>query len=91
MVAMIALCFCKFTLIYYFIYMNLPCSLSMGQEPVARIELNCHVYFLSILAKSPFQEQMLSTYYFLKRSSIEESGCRGTGKHTHMHSAFSLL
>lgn len=88
---MIALCFCKFTLIYYFIYMNLLCSLSMGQEPVASIELSCHVYFLSIRAKYPFQEQMLSTYYILKRSYIEESGYRGTCKHTHMHSAFSVL
>ena len=91
MVAMIALCFCKFTLIYHFIYMNLVCSLSMGQSPVASIELNCHVYFLSILAKSPSQAQMLSTYHIFKRSHIEESGYRDTREHTHMHSAFSLL
>lgn len=34
---MIALCFCKFTLIHYFIYMNLACSLTKGQLLVASI------------------------------------------------------
>lgn len=77
MVAMIALCFCKFTLIYYFIYMNLLCSPSTGQRLVASIEANGHIYVLSILAKSPSQTQMLWTCCVLKgviwRSLVTEA------------------
>lgn len=85
---MIALCFCKFTLIYYFIYMNLPCSPSTGQCLGASMEASCHVYVLSILAKSPSQRQMLRTYYVLKGVILEESGYRGTCRYTHRHAAF---
>lgn len=83
---MIALCFCKFTLIYYFIYMDLLCSPSTGQWLGASIEVNCHIDVLSILAKAPSQTQVLWTCCF-KRSYTEESGYRGTCRYTHMHAA----
>lgn len=83
---MIALCFCKFALIYYFIYMNFLCSPSMGQSLVASIEVSCHV--LSILDKSPSQTQMLWTCCVLKRSYTEESGYRGACRYTRTQAVF---
>lgn len=91
MVAMIALCFCKFTLIYCFIYMNLWCSPCMGQELVARTQLNCHVLciylfiYLNILARASKSGTDVANVLYFKMEFYRSNLVTEALAHTHTH------